>query len=92
MGCCSTSEEMDMQRRRLILAAIGAMTLLGGAAAESAFAQTQGMGRRGDRRDNRQESRDVKQACKAGDEKTRPECREDKRDAKQEGRQDEAKP
>jgi hypothetical protein len=29
----------------------------------------------------------VKQACKAGDEKTRPECRAEKRDAKQDARQ-----
>ena len=30
----------------------------------------------------------MKQACKAGDEKTRAECRQEKRDTKQEGRQD----
>ena len=53
----------------------------------SAHAQTQGMDRRDDRRDTRQDSRDVKQECKAGDEKSRAECRQDKRDVKQEGRQ-----
>ena len=54
---------------------------------QSAHAQTQGMDRRDDRRDTRQDSRDVKQECKAGDEKSRAECRQDKRDVKQEGRQ-----
>ena len=49
------------------------------------FAQTGGM----DRRDNREEGREEKAACKAGDEKSRPECRQDKRDTKQEGRGDE---
>lgn len=49
-------------------------------------AQTNGMERRGDRRDTRDEGRDAKAACKAGDEKSRPECRQDKRDTKQEGR------
>ena len=52
-----------------------------------AFAQTQGMERRDDRRDNRAAGRAVKQACKAGDEKTRPECRQAKRTTKQKGRQ-----
>ena len=48
----------------------------------SAYAQTQGM----ERRDDRSGARDVKQDCKAGDEKTRAECRHEKRDTKQEGR------
>ena len=47
---------------------------------------TQGMQRRDDRRDNRQGARAQKQACKAGDEKSRAECRHDKRNTKQEGR------
>ena len=42
--------------------------------------------RRDDRRDTRQGSRDEKAACKAGDEKSRPECRKDKRDTKQDER------
>lgn len=46
------------------------------------YAQTQGMDRRDDRRDDRQGAHAAKQACKAGDEKTRAECREVKRDAK----------
>jgi hypothetical protein len=50
----------------------------------SAYAQTQGM----ERRDDRSGARDVKQACKAGDENTRAECRQGKRDVKQAGRQD----
>jgi hypothetical protein len=54
----------------------------------SAYAQTQGMERRDERQDDRSGARDVKQACKAGDEKTRAECRQGKRDVKQAGRQD----
>ena len=50
-------------------------------------AQTQGMERRDQRRDVRQGSRATKQACKAGDEKSRPECRQMKRDTKQQLRQ-----
>ena len=54
----------------------------------SAYAQTQGMERRDERQDDRSGARDAKQACKAGDEKTRAECRQGKRDVKQEGRKD----
>jgi hypothetical protein len=54
----------------------------------SASAQTQGMERRDDRRDDRAGARATKQECKAGDEKTRAECRQGKRTTKQEGRQD----
>jgi hypothetical protein len=39
------------------------------------YAQTSGGYRRDDRRDDRLGSRAQKQACKAGDEKSRPECR-----------------
>ena len=53
------------------------------------FAQTQGMENRDDRRDNRAGARSEKQDCKAGDEKTRAECRNVKRDTKQDGRQGE---
>ena len=52
------------------------------------YAQTSGMERRADRRDDRGEARDEKAVCKDGDEKSRPECRQDKRDAKQEDRRD----
>ena len=51
-----------------------------------AFAQTQGMERRNDRRNARQSGRAVKNACKAGDEKTRMECRHDKRTVKNNAR------
>jgi hypothetical protein len=50
----------------------------------AASAQTQGM----ERRDDRAGARGAKQDCKAGDEKTRAECRQEKRDTKQQGRQD----
>jgi uncharacterized membrane protein len=50
------------------------------------YAQTSGMHRREDRRNNRQTSRAVKQACKASDQKSRPECRQQKRAVKQQGR------
>ena len=45
-------------------------------------AQTQGMERRDDRRDTRAGARDAKHDCKAGDEKTRAECRQVKRTTK----------
>jgi len=54
----------------------------------SAYAQTQGMERRDERRDDRSGARATKQACKAGDEKTRAECRQVKRTTKQQGRHD----
>jgi hypothetical protein len=47
-----------------------------------AYAQTQGMERRDNRHDNREGARATKQACKAGDEKTRAECRQVKRTTK----------
>ena len=52
----------------------------------SAFAQTQGMERRNDRRNARQSGRAAKNACKAGDEKTRVECRQEKRAVKNSAR------
>ncbi len=57
---------------------------------QTAHAQTQGGERRDERRDTRQTSRDVKQACKAGDEKSRAECRQGKHEVKQTGRQGES--
>ena len=46
------------------------------------YAQTSGGHRRDVRRDDRQGSRAQKQACKAGDEKSRAECRQGKRETK----------
>jgi len=54
--------------------------------ASAAHAQTQGMERRGGRRDMRSDARGAKQACKAGDEKSRAECRQEKRGGKQDAR------
>jgi hypothetical protein len=51
-----------------------------------AFAQTQGMERRNERRNARQSGRAAKNACKAGDEKTRVECRQQKRAVKNSAR------
>jgi hypothetical protein len=51
-----------------------------------ASAQTQGMERRNERRNMRQGARATKQACKAGDEKTRAECRQMKRSYKHHAR------
>jgi len=52
------------------------------AVAAPAYAQTQGMDRRDDHRDDRSAGRAAKQDCKAGDEKSRAECRGEKRDTK----------
>ena len=54
---------------------------------QAAYAQTQGMQRRDERRDTRQGARVEKQACKAGD-NSRAECRQEKRETKQKGRHD----
>lgn len=77
-----------MRPERLIFNALALLATAGVVMTTTAYAQTQGMERRGDRRDNRDEGREEKAACKAGDEKSRPECRQDKRDTKQEGRGD----
>ncbi len=53
-----------------------------------ADAQTQGMNRRGERRDTRQTSRDVKHQCNATSGNSRSECRQAKRSTKQAGRHD----
>jgi hypothetical protein len=74
-----------MKPNRLVFTAL-AVLATSGVVMPTANAQTNGMERRGDRRDNRDAGRDTKAACKAGDEKSRPECRQDKRDTKQEGR------
>lgn len=85
-----------MHHKATMLAVVGALATASVLVATTSYAQTSGMERRGERRENRDGARDEKRECKAGDEKTRPECRQDKRDTKQEGRQDggddEAKP
>jgi hypothetical protein len=53
------------------------------------FAQTQGSEQRNERRDDRSGARAAKQACKAGDEKTRADCRDVKHEVKQTGGNDE---
>ena len=53
----------------------------------TAYAQTQGMHRRDDRRGTRHESRSTKHDCNAAGGSSRSECRQTKRDTKQEGRQ-----
>jgi Flp pilus assembly protein TadB len=55
---------------------------------QSADAQTQGMNRRGERRDTRQTSRDVKHQCNATAGNSRSDCRQAKRSTKQAGRHD----
>jgi len=66
---------------------LAAVVMLAGIAPVSA--QTNGMDRRDDRRDDRSGARSAKQACKAGDEKTRADCRQVKHEVKQAGRNDE---
>src|SRR5262245_41353339 len=65
-------------------AALAAVVML--LSAVPASAQTQGMERRNERRNVRQGARAAKQECLAGDEKTRPECRQTKRSIKQNAR------
>ncbi len=78
-----------MQRKMRFWRGVGvlaAVVVLAGIAPVSA--QTQGMERRNDRRDDRAGARSAKQACKAGDEKSRADCRQVKREVKQAGRND----
>ena len=86
--CCDVLRRADLD----LHAAIGettmhrwvsfstAVTLL--LAGSLALAQTAGMEHRDTRRNERAGGRAAKQACKAGDEKTRAECRQMKRDVK----------
>jgi hypothetical protein len=77
-----------MQRRmnfRRGMGALAAVVTL--ASVAPVYAQTQGMERRDERQDTRAGGRAAKQACKAGDEKTRAECRQVKHTTKQHGRQ-----
>jgi hypothetical protein len=69
--------ERSMRLRRATCALAAVVTL---ACVVPTYAQTRGMERR-------QGARAVKQACKAGDEKTRAECRQGKRHTKQAARQ-----
>jgi hypothetical protein len=70
-----------MQRRsRRGVGVLAAIVML--AVVAPAYAQTQGMERRDNRGDSRAGGRAAKQACKAGDEKTRAECRQVKRTTK----------
>jgi len=71
---------MSVRRGLGVLAALAAL-----AGPIPVYAQTGGMDRRDDRRDDRSAGRAAKQDCKAGDEKTRAECREEKRDTKHGG-------
>jgi hypothetical protein len=66
---------------------LATVVLLAGSIAP-ASAQTQGSERRSERRDVRGGSRAAKQACKAGDEKSRADCRHMKHEVKQTGRND----
>jgi hypothetical protein len=77
-----------MTRKATMLGIIGTLATASALIVTTSYAQTNGTERRGERREDRQGSRDEKQACKAGDEKSRPECRQDKRDEKQEDRRD----
>jgi hypothetical protein len=74
-----------MKTRILVIALMSAFGV-SSVVATTSYAQTAGVERRGDRREDRQGARDEKHECKAGDEKTRPECRQDKREGKQEDR------
>jgi hypothetical protein len=69
--------ERRMELRRAACALAAVVTL---ACVVPTYAQTRGMERR-------QGARTAKQACKAGDEKTRAECRHVKRHTKQAARQ-----
>ncbi len=55
---------------------------------QGAYAQTQGMTRRADRRDTRQGAREQKHACNAARGNSRAECRQEKRHTKQAARGD----
>jgi hypothetical protein len=77
---------MWMKKLR-ILGAATMLAMAGVAFATDAYAQTQGMDRRADRRDTRQTARDVKHKCNASGQSSRSGCRQAKRSVKQQGRQ-----
>jgi len=79
-----------MKTPKVVLAALAVFATVGlplaiDAIPQTASAQTQGMDRRGGRRDTRQDSRQVKHDCKSGG-NSRSDCRQEKRDTKQAGR------
>jgi hypothetical protein len=78
--------EDDMTTNALRVSAAALTLLMTGLAVAPAYSQTQGMGRRNDRRNARQSGRAAKNACKAGDEKSRMECRHEKRTVKNSNR------
>ena len=55
---------------------------------QAVYAQTQGINRRGERRDTRQGARSQKHACNAAGGSSRSGCRQQKRNTKQAGRRD----
>ena len=71
-----------MRHRMSVLAALALFVGAGVMVTATSYAQTQGMERRDDRRDNRLDARSTKQDCKANDEKSRAGCRQEKRHAK----------
>ena len=81
-----------MIHKAISLPFLGALGMLAGSSLaidaylQTAHAQTQGMERRQNRRENRQNARDVKHECNAKEGTSRAECRQEKRDTKQEGR------
>jgi hypothetical protein len=79
-----------MQRKKRFWRPVGVLAIvvvIAGIAPVSA--QTEGGERRNERRDDRSGAQAAKQECKAGDEKTRAECRDVKHEVKQAGGNDE---
>jgi hypothetical protein len=75
-----------------VLSALAVLATVGSTFSISAYpltahAQTNGMERRGGRRDTRQDARDTKHECNASNEKSRSGCRQEKHHEKQTGRQ-----
>ena len=71
-----------MSHKMSVLAALALLAGAGVMVTATTYAQTSGGDRRDDRRDDRQGARSEKKACKAGDEKSRAECRQQKRTTK----------
>ena len=79
-----------MKRKSLLIAVATVAIAAGGQLLAAPTYATEQSGQRQDARDTRQtgrqEARQDKADCRAGDEKNRPECRQDKRDTKQDAR------